>query len=141
MSPEQARGKTVDRRTDIWAFGCVLFEMLTGTRAFVGDDVADTIVTVVSKEPDWSALPASASGVQALLARCLKKDPKSRMRDIGEARLQIEDLVNGAGRSGARESAAASASTSTRRVMAAWIGAALIGCALVAAALVTWPPM
>ena len=74
MAPEQARGKAVDKRADIWAFGCVLFEMLTAQRAFQGDDVTDTIVAVVSKEPDWTALPASASGVRPLLARCLKKD-------------------------------------------------------------------
>jgi Tol biopolymer transport system component len=92
MSPEQARGKAVDRRADIWAFGAVLFEMLAGTRAFKGDDVTDTIVSVVSKEPDWTALPANVSAeVGRLLVRCLKKDPKTRMRDIGEARLAIDD--------------------------------------------------
>ena len=91
MSPEQARGKAVDRRADIWAFGVVLFEMLTGTRAFAGDDVTDTIVSVVSKEPDWAALPASTSAsVKALLRRCLDKDPRRRLRDIGEARLALE---------------------------------------------------
>ena len=61
MSPEQARGKTVDKRADIWAFGAVLYEMLTGRRAFAGEDITDTIVSVISKEPDWSALPASTS--------------------------------------------------------------------------------
>jgi serine/threonine-protein kinase len=97
MSPEQARGKSVDKRADIWAFGAVLFEMLTGKRAFPGEDITDTIVSVVSKEPDWSALPAATTaGVRRLLARCLKKDPKARMRDIGEARLQLEELVSGA---------------------------------------------
>src|SRR6185436_3189355 len=70
MSPEQARGKTVDRRADIWALGCVLFEMLTGTRAFRGDDATDTIVAVVSKEPDWGALPrAVPPAVRRLLRR------------------------------------------------------------------------
>jgi serine/threonine protein kinase len=83
MSPEQARGKTVDRRTDIWAFGAVFYEMLTAVRAFRGDDVTDTIVSVVSKEPDWDALPPGVSpDVRRLLQRCLKKDPKARMRDI-----------------------------------------------------------
>ena len=97
MSPEQARGKPVDRRADIWAFGAVLFEMLTSRRAFPGEDITDTIVSVVSKEPDWSALPAATpAGLRRLLVRCLKKDPKARMRDIGEAHLEIEELVSGA---------------------------------------------
>jgi Tol biopolymer transport system component len=95
MSPEQARGRTVDRRTDIWAFGAVLFEMLTGKRAFPGDDITDTIVSVVSKEPEWDALPAVPPALRRLLTRCLKKDPRARLRDIGEARVQIEELLSG----------------------------------------------
>ncbi|MEQ1760971.1 MAG: protein kinase [Vicinamibacterales bacterium] len=91
MSPEQARGKAVDKRADIWAFGAVLFEMLTGHRAFTGDDVTDTIVSVISKEPDWAALPPSTSvAVRSLLQRCLDKDPKRRLRDVGEARMTLE---------------------------------------------------
>jgi serine/threonine-protein kinase len=93
MSPEQARGKPVDKRTDIWAFGCVVYEMLTGRRAFPGDDVTDTIVAVVSKEPAWEALPRGASRLRPLIERCLKKDPRARLRDIGEARLQIDDVL------------------------------------------------
>jgi serine/threonine-protein kinase len=94
MSPEQARGKAVDKRADIWAFGAVLFEMLTGRRAFPGEDVTDTIVSVVSKEPNWSALPTQTPpAIRRVLARCLKKDAKARMRDIGEARLEIEDAL------------------------------------------------
>ena len=97
VSPEQARGKAVDRRADIWAFGAVLFEMLTSRRAFPGEDMTDTIVSVVSKEPDWSALPPAAPAeLRRLLARCLKKDARARLRDIGEARVQIEDLLGGA---------------------------------------------
>ena len=72
MAPEQARGKVVDKRADIWAFGCVIYEMLTGGRAFRGDDVTDTIVAVVSKEPDWQAVPAAASDMRPLLGRCLR---------------------------------------------------------------------
>ena len=87
--------KLVDKRADIWAFGCVLFEMLTGTRAFRGDDVTDTIVAVVSKEPDWPALPAAASGARPLLARCLKKDRTQRLQAIGDARIQIDELMSG----------------------------------------------
>ncbi|MEO6434607.1 MAG: protein kinase [Tepidisphaeraceae bacterium] len=96
MSPEQARGKRLDRRADIWAFGAVLFEMLTGRRAFEGDDASITLASVMMKEPDWSALPVvTPSGVRRLLTRCLKKDPRARMRDIGEARIQIEELLSG----------------------------------------------
>jgi hypothetical protein len=92
MSPEQARGRVVDQRTDIWAFGCVLYEMLTGQRAFTGETVTDTLVAVVEHEPDWTALPSSTpAAMQRLLRRCLEKDPNRRPRDSGEARL---DLLN-----------------------------------------------
>ena len=92
MSPEQARGKTVDKRTDIWAFGCVFFEMLSGKRAFEGETVSDTLVSVLAKEPDWSALRAPVSPkVRELLRRCLQRDPKQRLRDIGDARIVIEE--------------------------------------------------
>ena len=91
MSPEQARGRTVDKRADIWAFGAVLFEMLTSRRAFPGEDITDTVVSVISKEPDWPALPSSTSNsVRSLLRRCLDKDPTRRLRDIGEARLALD---------------------------------------------------
>src|SRR5207249_582204 len=90
MSPEQAKGKPVDKRTDIWAFGCVLYEMLTGTRAFEGDDVTDFIVSVMTKEPDWTALPAATpAAIRSLLRRCLQKDPVRRLREIADARFQI----------------------------------------------------
>ena len=95
MSPEQARGRHVDKRADIWAFGAVVYEMLSGHRAFQGEDITDTIVSVVSKEPDWSALPDVPAGLRRLLARCLTKDPKARLRDIGEARVQIDELLSG----------------------------------------------
>jgi serine/threonine protein kinase len=98
MSPEQAKGKEIDKRTDIWAFGCVLFEMLTGQHAFAGDDVTDFIVAVMTKEPDWARLPASTPPrVIELLHRCLKKDPRERLRDIGDARLELAaDRTTGA---------------------------------------------
>jgi eukaryotic-like serine/threonine-protein kinase len=97
MSPEQARGKTLDKRTDIWSFACVLYEMLTGRRAFGGDGISDTLVFILSKEPDWSALPSAApAGIRRLLSRCLQKDPRRRLRDIGDARLEIERLLAGA---------------------------------------------
>ena len=95
MSPEQARGKSVDKRADIWAFGCVFYEMLTGKRAFDGDDVTDTIVAVMSKEPDWSALPiATPSSIRRLLQRTLQKDPKRRVPDIAVARFEIDDAMS-----------------------------------------------
>jgi Tol biopolymer transport system component len=91
MSPEQARGQPVDKRTDIWAFGCVLYELLTGRVPFGGDTASDTIAKVLEREPDWSALPpATPLSVRRLLGRCLVKDARLRMRDIGEARLAID---------------------------------------------------
>jgi eukaryotic-like serine/threonine-protein kinase len=91
MSPEQARGKPVDRRADIWAFGCVVFEMLTGSRAFGGDDVSDVLASVLAREPDWSRLPANLSPVFAqYLKRCLQKDPRRRIRDIGDVLLALD---------------------------------------------------
>jgi serine/threonine-protein kinase len=93
MSPEQARGVPVDKRTDIWAFGCVLYEMLTGRVTFVGDTVSDTIAAILEREPDWTVLPPETpAGVQRVLHRCLTKDPKRRLRDIGDVRNEIEDF-------------------------------------------------
>ncbi len=95
MSPEQARGKAVDRRADIWAFGAVLFEMLTAKRAFHGDDATDTIVAVMSKNPDWNALPASTPiRIRTLLRRCLEKDQKRRLDSAAGLRIEIDDAVN-----------------------------------------------
>ncbi len=92
MSPEQARGKAVDRRADIWAFGVVLFEMLAGRRLFAGETVSDTLAAVLREEIPWSALPGDVPGhVARLLRRCLTRDPKLRLRDIGEARLVLSD--------------------------------------------------
>ena len=95
MSPEHARGKPVDKRTDIWAFGCVLYEMLTGRPAFVGETSSDTVVAILEHEPDWSALPAQTPpGVQRLIRRCLEKDLRRRLRDIGDARFEIEEALH-----------------------------------------------
>jgi Tol biopolymer transport system component len=89
MSPEQARGRVVDKRADIWAFGCVLFEMLTGRRAFEGSDLAETLGAVIHKSPPWDALPKLPAGVRPALERCLEKDPKQRARDIADVRLAL----------------------------------------------------
>jgi serine/threonine protein kinase len=94
MSPEQARGKPVDKRTDIWAFGCVLYEMVTGEVAFSGETLSDVIVAVLEREPEWAKLPASTPlAVTQLLRRCFEKDQRRRLRDIGDARLAIEDVL------------------------------------------------
>ncbi len=94
MSPEQARGAPVDRRTDLWALGCVLFEMLSGRRAFDGPSHSDIVAAVLEKEPDWSALPARAPvELRRLIRRCLQKDLRRRVRDAGDARLELEDAL------------------------------------------------
>ncbi len=91
MSPEQAKGKSADRRADVWAFGVVLYEMLAGRRAFDGEDLSETLAFVLTKEPDWSALPAELPvPVRGLLTRCLTKDPKQRLQAIGEARIALD---------------------------------------------------
>ncbi|MFZ0934748.1 MAG: serine/threonine-protein kinase, partial [Bryobacteraceae bacterium] len=98
MSPEQARGKTVDRRTDIWAFGCVLFEMLAGQKAFEGETVSDVLAAIIRAGPDWNALPETTpASIERLIRRCLNKDPKQRLRDIGDARIAIEETLAGVG--------------------------------------------
>ena len=94
MSPEQARGKSVDRRTDIWAFGCVLYELLTGKQAFHGEDVTDILAAVVKTEPDWNCLPrATPPAIRLLLRRCLRKDRRQRLADAGSVRIEIEDAL------------------------------------------------
>jgi eukaryotic-like serine/threonine-protein kinase len=91
MSPEQARGQPLDKRTDIWSFGCVLYELLTGRTAFQGETLSDTIAAVLSREPDWTSLPAATpASIRALLRRCLEKDPMRRLRDIGDAQFELE---------------------------------------------------
>ena len=99
MAPEQARGKVVDKRADIWAFGVVLFEMITGGRPFKGETFSEVLAKVIEREPDWSALPPGTPAiVHTLLTRCLKKDPKTRLRDIGEARVHLEELLGATGK-------------------------------------------
>jgi len=94
MSPEQARGKPVDKRTDVWAFGCVLYEMLTGHQAFGGETVSDSISATLGKEPDWSRLPpATPRNIRNVIRRCLEKDSRNRLRDIGDARIELEEPI------------------------------------------------
>ena len=98
MSPEQARGSVVDARTDIWAFGCVLYEMLAGRRAFPGESVSDTIAAIIEREPVWSALPAATpEPIRRLLRRCLTKDARLRLRHIADARIEIDETPTAAG--------------------------------------------
>ena len=95
MSPEQARGQSLDRRTDIWSFGCVLYEMLTARAAFARDTITDTLTAVVEREPDWQALPAATPpSVRRLLQRCLDKDATRRLHDIGDARVDLDDALD-----------------------------------------------
>ena len=94
MSPEQARGQVVDKRTDIWAFGCVLYELLTGRQVFGGETVTDILGAVLHKDPDWEALPEDTPrAIRRLLRRCLERDPHERLRDIGDARIVIKYVL------------------------------------------------
>ena len=131
MAPEQARGKTVDRRADIWAFGVVLLEMLTGRRAFKGDEATDVLAQVLTAEPDWAALPpATPPAVKRLLRRCLEKDPKKRLRDIGDALIEIDQPASADDQAGGGP-ARAEAAPANRGV--AWLGwgvAAILAIAL-----------
>ena len=126
MSPEQARGLAIDRRTDIWAFGCVLYEMLTGRVAFAGKTVSDTIAAILEREPAWDALPPTLpAAVDRLLRRCLEKDPAHRLRDAGDVRIEIDDaLAVPAGR--ASKQPAFPRSTASRAVVATAIIAAVV---------------
>src|SRR5262245_16631421 len=129
MSPEQAQGLPVDKRTDIWAFGCVLYEMLSGRPPFDGDTVTDTVALVLEREPDWKLLPAATpESVRTVLDRCLRKDPRKRLHDIADARLELEEAERP--KSGDR---VLSPRSSRRRERVAWIlaaGAAVAACAI-----------
>ena len=138
MSPEQAKGRVVDRRADVWAFGAVVYEMLTGRRAFEGEDVSDTLARILMKEPDWTALPTTVPpAVTTVLRRCLQKDPRQRLRAVGDVALALEDAFH----------TASPAKTSmpfltTRGWVAVWF-AAVSGVALASLALIRFqePPV
>ena len=120
MSPEQARGKPVDKRADIWAFGCLLYECLTGKRAFRGDDVMEVMAKILEAEPDWSLLPANTpSSIRALLKRCLRKDSKRRQQDILDARIEIEE-------SAAMDAVPIQAPPAPRRFPLPWLAACAV---------------
>jgi len=141
MSPEQAKGKSVDRRADIWAFGCVLYEMLTGKQAFTGEAVTDTLAAVIKEEPDWSRLPKAMSArVRVLLRRCLQKDPKQRLRDIGDARISLDEVLSGT----PDPSLAGAAGISTlvwRRALILGFGTLLLGAGVAGVAVWIMKPM
>ncbi|RPH59371.1 MAG: serine/threonine protein kinase, partial [Acidobacteria bacterium] len=128
MSPEQARGKPVDKRTDIWAYGCVLYEMLTGRTPFVGETVSDMVAAILEREPDWTSLPpATPVIVRRLLERCLAKDPRLRLRDIGDARLELDEALVSPGAAPADRADRKSGWTAVRWVSAVIMTAAVAG--------------
>ena len=134
MSPEQARGQAIDKRTDIWAFGCVLYEMLTGRAVFPGETISDTIAAILEREPEWGALPADTPAeIRQLLRRCLDKDPKRRLHDIADARIEIDDVRQ---RDAARTAPIAQAPAGSRQRLAWTSALALV--ALIAAAIGVW---
>src|SRR6185436_3087004 len=128
MSPEQARGKPVDTRADIWAFGCVLYEMLTGRRAFDGEGVSETLARVLEREPDWARLPATLSpSLRTYLQRCLQKDSRQRVQAVGDLRLAID----GAFETAAPQTGAHAGVADWRRVALVGVAAIVMGGAIV----------
>ena len=138
MSPEQARGKALDKRTDIWSFGCVLYEMLAGRTVFAGETITDVLAAILDREPDWTALPETTSPIIRLLLRqCLRKDPGQRLHDIADARVAIVDAIadpDGDIRLPAGSTTGTAAAPASWRTPQTWITAAAL---LVAATVVT----
>jgi len=146
MSPEQARGMPVDKRADVWAFGCVLYEMLTGRRPFSGSDVTETLAAVLRDDPDWETLPEpTPRPIRRLLLRCLEKSPARRLRDLGDARLDLEEVsAEDDGREAEPAGARAGAQTpGGRRILigSAVLAAAALGAGVTAMVLNTDPPV
>ena len=139
MSPEQARGRVVDKRADIWAFGCVLYEMLTGCQAFAGESTTDVLAAIVQREPDWSLLPTNLPPpIAALLRRTLQKNARERLRDIGDARLELASPAAD-GHTAAAARTLVTTPPVRRRMWPALLGTFATG-ALIAAAIVQWLP-
>jgi len=138
MSPEQAKGRPADTRSDVWAFGCVLYEMLTGKRAFDGDDVSDTLASVLKGQPDWTALPNDTpAAIRRLLRRSLEKDPRRRLSAIADARLEIDEAQALAG-AGASAETRPGVTTRVQRALP-WTIAATLAAALITTILVGKP--
>ena len=130
MSPEQARGKPLDKRTDIWSFGCVLYEILTGRAAFLGETLSDTLASILERDPDWSALPpATPRNMKTLLRRCLQKQTTRRLRDIGDARMELEETFD--------DVAEATTKETSRGSMLPWGVSAVLAVALAVLSVVT----
>jgi Tol biopolymer transport system component len=131
MSPEQARGRAVDRRADIWAFGVVVFELLTGARLFAGETVSDTIAAVLRQDIPWDRLPETTPPrLKRLLAHCLDRDPRNRLKDAGDVRIEIDDLIGARGGNDAPASPAAAATPRRNVERAGWIAIAAASAAL-----------
>ncbi len=143
MSPEQAKGKPVDRRADIWAFGCLLYEMLSGASSFAGETVTDLLAAVVRDDPDWSKLPAETpASIRELLAKCLAKDARRRLRDIGDARITLEDTLAGVSEARARSKPAPTVEGGVERPARQralpWVIAAVLALALAGLGAWSW---
>ena len=137
MSPEQARGKAVDKRTDIWSFGTVLYECLTGRRCFEGETVSDMIARILQGEPDWTLVPAQTPNrVRELMRRCLEKDARRRLRDIGDARIELEEVI--AQRTSGMTAAAATAAARSRGLRPSLAFGAIVAAATAAVTLLAW---
>ena len=127
MAPEQTKGRAADTRCDVWAFGCVLYEMLTGTRAFAGDDVTETIAAIIRGEPDWRTLPVDTPpAIRRLLRRALEKDARQRLRDMGSARLEIQEALTAPAETAAPAVVAPERPPTRTRTMYPWIAAAIV---------------
>ena len=138
MSPEQARGKPVDRRSDIWAFGCVLYEMLTGRQVFeTGETVSDAVAAILTRDPEWTALPADVPAhIRTVLRRCLQKDPQKRLRDISDARIEIDEAESATPINGSIALATRAAPAALRRDRLAWTALVLV--TLIAVLAIVW---